>query len=249
VEVEEDDKGGFVGKDGQMVEQRKDGIEFIAATIHELKTPLTAIIASAELLAEEVQLDENNVPRKLIQSIIRNAHSIDEKLSQFSDMARLLTRDLQFQPEPVEIEQVIHEVATQIYPLTRSKRQSLTLDLPDSLPLVRADRQYIAQIMLNLLINASNYTPEGGEIKASACRDSDSLVVQVSDTGIGIPNEEQKRIFQPYYRVKQDREGKSHGSGLGLAIVKLLVELHNGKLWLKSTVGQGSSFFFSLPKV
>jgi len=232
-----------------MVEQKKEGLEFIAATIHELKTPLTAIIASVSLLADELKLSDDSVPGRLIQSIIRNAHSIDEKLSHFSEMARLLTKDFQFQPEPVEIGQVIHDVATQLYPITRSKQQLLTLELPDSLPLVKADQQYLAQILANLLTNASNATPERGEIKISAWQDDNSLVVQVSDTGIGIPAEEQKRIFQPYYRIKPGKEGRPTGSGLGLAIAKLLVELHEGKIWLKSTVGQGSSFFFSLPKV
>ena len=232
-----------------MVEQKKEGLEFIAATIHELKTPLTAIIASVSLLADELKLSDDSVPGRLIQSIIRNAHSIDGKLSHFSEMARLLTKDFQFQPEPVEIGQVIHDVATQLYPITHSKQQLLTLELPDSLPLVKADQQYLAQILANLLTNASNATPERGEIKISAWQDDNSLVVQVSDTGIGIPAEEQKRIFQPYYRIKPGKEGRLTGSGLGLAIAKLLVELHEGKIWLKSTVGQGSSFFFSLPKV
>jgi len=232
-----------------MVEKKKEGIGFIAATIHELKTPLTAIIASAEMLADELRLDENSVPGRLIQSIIRNAHSIDEKLSHFSEMAILLTRDLQFRPEPVEIGPVIHDVATQLYPITHSKQQSLTLELPNSLPLVQADRQYLPQILSNLLTNASNATPKGGEIKVSTWQDDNSLVVQVSDTGIGIPAEEQQRIFEPYYQIKPGNREKHVGSGLGLAIARILVELHGGKIWLKSTVGQGSSFFFSLPKV
>jgi len=236
-------------KDRRKARQDKTGVEFISATTHELKTSLTAIIASADLLADELQLVKDDVPGRLIQSIIRNARCIDERLSHFSEMARLLTGDFQFQPESVEIGQVIHDVAAQLYPIIQSKRQSLTLELPDSLPLVKADRRYLAQILLNLLSNASNSTPEEGKIRVSAWQDDNSLVVQVSDTGIGIPAEEQERIFQPYYQVKQGKEVRHTGSGLGLAIAKLLVELHKGKIWLKSTVGQGSSFFFSLPKV
>jgi len=231
-----------------VAKQQKAGLEFIAATIHELKTPLTAIIASAELLDDEIQPGKSDVPQKLIQSIIRNAHSIDQKLTQFSKMARLLTRDFQFQPEPTEIGQVIRDTFTQFYPIAKSKRQSLTLEL-DSIPVVMADKQYVAQIMLNLLTNASNATPERGEIKIITSQDSCSLIIQVNDNGIGIPAEEHERIFQPYYRIKQAKEGKHAGSGLGLAIAKLLVELHSGKIWLKSTIGEGSSFFFSLPKV
>lgn len=235
-----------MGDPGQKNEQRKelekDRIAFISATVHELKTSLTPIIASAELLADELKLNDKSVPGRLIQNIIRNAHALDEKLSNFSEMAGLLTGDFPFQPELVEIGQVIHSVTAQLYPITHSKRQSLALKLPESLPPVRADRQYLEQVLLNLLTNASKFTPEGGKITVSASRENNSLVVEVTDTGIGIPVEQQELIFQPYYQVNGGK-----GSGLGLAITKFLVELHGGKIWLKSAAGQGSTFFFSLP--
>ena len=118
--------------------------------------------------------------------------------------------------------------------------------MPDSLPPVKADSQYIERVLLTLVANASKFTPEGGKIKVSAWQDNNTLVIQVSDTGIGIPPAEQERIFQPYYQIKQGG-GKLTGSGLGLAIAKSIVELHGGNIWLKSAVEQGSSFFFSLP--
>jgi signal transduction histidine kinase len=114
--------------------------------------------------------------------------------------------------------------------------------LPASLPPVKAHRQYLEQILQNLLTNASKFTPEEGKITIGACRDNKSLVIKVTDSGIGIPAKEQKLIFQPYYQVNG-----GNGSGLGLAITKLLVELHGGKIWLESIMGKGSSFFFSLP--
>ena len=224
-------------------------VDFVAATMHELKTYLTAIIASAELLADELQPYKKRPQGRLIQGIIRSAHSMDERLSLLSEIARLRDGDSQFHPENVDIKQFIHSVAAQLDPLVQSKRQFLALELPDFLPLVRGDRQYLEQILLNLLTNASNFTPEGVQIKVSARQDNDSLVVQVSDTGDGIPVEEQERIFQPYYQINRD-EGRNHtGSGLGLAIAKFLVELHGGRIWLDSKVGQGSTFSFSLPGV
>ena len=219
-------------------------MEFISVTTHELKTPLTAIIASAELLNGELQPDKKSVSGRLIQSIIRNAHSIDERLSLFSEMSMLLAGDLQLQLEAVDIGQVIHDVAIRSYPTTRSRSQSLAMDLPDSLPPVKADRQYLEEILLALVANASKFTPERGKIKVGARQDGQSLMVQVSDTGMGIPAKEQELIFQPYYQVNGGK-----GSGLGLAITKFLVELHGGKIWLNSVVGQGSTFFLSLPLV
>jgi len=230
-----------------MIGQDRKRMEFISVTTHELKTSLTAIIASAELLSDELQLDKKSVSGRLIQSIIRNAHSINERLSRFSEMAKLLAGDLRLQLEPVEIGQVIRNVVTRSYPRIRSRSQSLTVELPDSLPPVKADRQYLEEILLALVANASKCTPERGKIKVGARQDGESLVVQVSDTGVGIPAEEQERIFQPYYQINRDGEGKKTGSGLGLAITKSLVELHGGKIWLKSIVGQGSTFTFSLP--
>jgi len=230
-----------------MIGQDKKRMEFISVTTHELKTSLTAIIASAELLSDELQLDKKSVSGRLIQSIIRNAHSINERLSRFSEMAKLLAGDLRLQLEPVEIGQAMHNVATRFYPRIRSKNQSLIVELPDSLPPVKADRQYLEEILLSLVANASKFTPERGKIKVGARQDGESLVVQVSDTGVGIPAEEQERIFQPYYQIKQDGGRRRTGSGLGLAITKSLVELHGGKIWVGSELGKGSTFVFSVP--
>ncbi len=192
-----------------MIGQDNKRVEFISATTHELKTSLTAIIASAELLSDELQLNTKSVPGRLIQSIVRNAHSIDERLSRFSEMAQLLAGDLQLQLEPVEIGQAMHNVATRFYPRIRSRSQSLTVELPNSLPLVKADRQYLEEILLSLVANASKFTPERGKIKVGAQQDDESLVIQVSDTGVGIPAEEQERIFQPYYLIpSQERKFK-----------------------------------------
>lgn len=229
-------------KTSQIAEQDKKRINFGDATIHELKTSLTAIIVSAELLAEELHLDQKSVPARLTQNIIRNARSLDEKLSNFSEMVGLLSGDFPFQPEYLEIEPVLHSVTSQLYPITQSKRQSLSFELPASLPMIKAHRQYLEQILLNLLTNASKFTPEEGKITVSVSKDDRSLIIKVKDNGIGISPREHELIFQPYYQVNE-----GGGSGLGLAITKLLVELHGGKIWLESAPGQGSSFYFSLP--
>lgn len=231
----------------ELTGQDQKEIDFVAATIHELKTSLTAIIVSAELIADERQLDEESTEGRLIQSIIRNAHALNERLSLLSKMDKTREGDFRCQLEPVEIGQIIHGVAEQFYPRIRRMGQSLMLELPDSLTLVKADRQYLEQILLTLIDNASKFTPERGQIKVKAWPDSDNLIVQVNDTGVGIPAEEQERIFEAYYQVKQDKERDYAGSGLGLTIAKLLVELQGGKIWLESVLGQGSSFFFSLP--
>ena len=240
-----------------MTKQNVDKLDFVAATTHEFKTSLTAIIVSAELLDEELKPHEKSVMGRLIQSIIRNAHSIDERLSLFMETGGLEGEESPFHPEPVEIGQIVQNVTSQLYPEIQSKKQSLMLDTPDTLPQVQADRWYLEQILLTLIANASKFTGEKGQIKVRAFSDGESMICQVSDTGVGIPAEEQERVFQAYYQVNRAkdlagqpviRKGYSSG-GLGLAIAKFLVEIHGGKIWLESTVGQGSSFFFSLPLV
>ena len=240
-----------------MIEQNEEKLDFVDAIIHELKTSLTAIIVSAELLGDELQPDEKSVLGRLIKSIIRNAYSVNERLSILSEAEGLLSENYRFHPEPVRIGPLVQDVTTQIYPEIQSRRQFLTADVSDSLPPVKADKQYLEQILLTLIANASKFTAEEGQIKVSVYQDNASLVVQVSDTGVGIPVEEQELVFRPYYQVNRDTglaadrldDVRKRSGGLGLAIAKFLVELHGGKIWLKSTVGQGSSFFFSLPAV
>ena len=217
-------------------------IGFGDATVHELKTLLTAIIVSAELLVEELQATKESMPLRLTQNIIRSAHSLDEKLSHFSEMAGLLSGEFSFQPELLEVEPIVHGVTSQIYPITHSRNQSLNVDLPATLPRIIAHHHYLEQIILNLLANASKFTPEGGSITVSATKNDTSLIIVVADNGIGISADKQELVFQPYFQVSGGK-----GSGLGLAITKFLVELHGGTIHLESTPGKGSRFTCSLP--
>ena len=241
-----------------MTNQNKDRLDFVDAVVHELKTSVTAIIVSVELLGEELRPDEKSVLGRLIQSITRNAHSIDERLSLLSETGEMLSDNAHFKPEPIKMKEIIQNVAMQLYPAVQSKKQYLTLEVPESLPAARADKQYLEQILITLMTNASKFTPDEGKITVNVSRQRTNLIVQVSDTGIGIPAEEQDRIFEPYYQVNSDKNSQKdytgkerfqRSGGLGLAIAKFLVELHRGKIWLESEVGQGSSFFFSLPTV
>ena len=229
------------------MEQNNQSMHLADAIMHELKTSLTAIIVSAELLAAELNPEEKSVLDRLIQSIIRNARSIDGRLSILSEAEGLLLDNSKFQPKPVNVSEIVQNVISQLYPETQKRSQKIILDIPDSLPAVRADSQYLEQIFLTLMGNAVKFTSNEGTIKLSIFREGITVTVQVSDTGIGILEKEQELIFQPYYQVTQKREYPTVGQGLGLAIAKLLVELHGGKIWVESKFGQGSTFSFTLP--
>ncbi len=238
--------------------QNNQSLHLADAIMHELKTSLTAIIVSAELLANELNPEEKGVLDRLIQSIIRNARSIDSRLSILSEAEGLLLDNSKFQPEPVNVPEIIQNVITQLYPEIQSRNHTITLDIPDKLPAARADGQYLEQILLTLVGNAVKFTGDEGTINLNARKEGMSIILKVSDTGIGIPEKEQELVFQPYYQVnlskgkvprgKTGNEGKMHsGQGLGLAIARLLVELHGGRIWLESKPGQGSAFYFTLP--
>ena len=227
--------------------QNNQSLHLTDAIMHELKTSLTAIIVSAELLADQLNPEEKSVLDRLIQSIIRNARSIDGRLAILSGAEGLLLDNSKFQPKPVNVSETIQDVVSQLYPEIQKRSQKIILDIPDSLPAVRADSQYLEQIFLTLMGNAVKFTGDEGTIKLIIYREGMTLTVQVSDNGIGIPEKEQELVFQPYYQVNQRKGSTNIGQGLGLAIAKLLVELHGGKIWVESKFGQGSTFSFTLP--
>jgi signal transduction histidine kinase len=227
--------------------QNNQSLHLTDAIMHELKTSLTAIIVSAELLDAQLDPEDKSVLDRLIQSIIRNARSIDSRLAILSEAEGLLLDNSKFQPKPVNVSEIIQDVISQLYPETQKRSQKLILNIPDSIPSVRADSQYLEQIFLTLMGNAVKFTGDEGTIKLSMYREGMTLTVQVSDNGIGIPEKEQELVFQPYYQVSQRKGTTNTGQGLGLAIAKLLVELHGGKIWVESKFGQGSTFSFTLP--
>ena len=227
-----------------MSNQGRDQVDYVAAMTHELKTSLTAILASAELIADELHPDEGSVQWKLLQAIIRNAHRLDERITTFAKMPRQPIQDFQFRPESLDIGQIIRDVVARIHPRVQARHQTLELAIPDSLPMIKADRQQMEQILLLLTANASKFSPEGGEITIDAwLQDRETMIIRVSDTCGGIPVEEQELIFKPHYQI-----GRSNGEGgLGLTIAKFLVELNGGKIWVENKSQQGCSFSFSLP--
>ncbi|HEY2547271.1 MAG TPA: ATP-binding protein, partial [Candidatus Acidoferrum sp.] len=127
------------------------------------------------------------------------------------------------------------------------KELRISVNTPPDLPDIAGDRRRLAEVLQNLLDNAIQYTLPGGQITVSAKKAKDEIIFTVTDTGIGIPKADQSRIFERFYRVDVARSREAGGTGLGLAIAKHLVEVHGGRLWVESEIGQGSQFHFSVP--
>ena len=225
----------------QLQDEMKRRVDFTRALAHELKTPLTSVLASSDLLAAEVSEEPLQT---LARNIQQGASNLDKRIDELLDLARGEIGMLQLKPEPVDISQLLRQIADIVTPLASRRGQSLVLSLPLSLPHVRADTTRLQQIIINLLNNAIKYTPIGGNIKLGARHKDNTLIIEVKDTGRGIAKEEQKWLFEPYHRLQRD---PSVGLGLGLALCKMLVELHGGEIWIKSNIGRGSTFGFSLP--
>jgi signal transduction histidine kinase len=229
-----------------METKEEEWLRFIDTLSHELKTPLTSIIAAAGLLAEELETTGDESYQKLSQTIIHNANTLETRLGELLDIVKTGSGRLQLQFEPVDIKSLLQGIGWQTSPILQGKEQNLTMDLPDSLPIIHGDGQRLEQVVLNLMTNATKFTPKGGNITLRARKRDAELVIEVQDTGIGIAKEEQARLFKPYSRLSADRQ-RQPGLGLGLALAKQVVELHGGKIWVVSEPGKGSIFSFSLP--
>ncbi len=218
-------------------------VEFTRALVHELKTPLTPVMASSELLATEMQEEPW---LSLAKNIHRSASNLNDRIDELLDIARGEIGMLKLNPGPVSPLPLLKDIAQNVEAMLSGRGQSLSLDLPSSLASIQGDEERLRQVLLNLLNNASKFTPRGGKITIRARERYTSLVVEIEDTGPGIAKEDQWQLFTPYRRLENERQ-RLRGLGLGLALCKTLVELHGGKIWVESDKGKGSIFAFSLP--
>jgi two-component system, sensor histidine kinase len=216
--------------------------EFTRALVHELKTPLTPIMASSELLVEELTTEPL---LGLARNVHRGAENMNRRVDEMLDLARGDVGMLKVNINPVDIVRILKETYKYMEPLARSNGQALTIDVPEKLPIILADDDRVRQVLFNLINNSVKYSLPGGKIRISAQVVNHEMVVAVEDTGRGMSTTDQEKLFQPYYRI----EGREHlsGLGLGLALSKKLVELQNGRIWVVSQKGQGSTFSFTLP--
>jgi signal transduction histidine kinase len=220
--------------------------EFVSMVAHELRGPLTVIRGYTELLQEEEQGEpepRSESPADLIASNVEQMLSLTDDLLEIS---RLRSGGVQFRMEPLAIEAVIEEVCTSYGSRIAEKHLGLKIDLPPDLPKVQADHLYLNHVLSNLVSNAYRYTPTGAIIVRA--RDVNGFVeVSVSDTGVGIPPEEQKRLFGQFIRGEHEVVRGQKGTGLGLSIAHSIVEAHGGEIYVESEVDKGSTFRFTVP--
>lgn len=218
--------------------------EYTRELVHELKTPITPILASAELLLEGMKTEPWT---RLAANIYRGALDMNDRLDDLVDIARGEVGSLRLRNESLDIGAIIHQMTEEMSPLITSRSQALVLKVPAPLPPIVGDEARIRQILRNLISNATKYTAEGGTITVTARRTDGEITVDIQDTGRGITPQQLSRIFEPYARITEGVLERQTGLGLGLKLSKTLVELHGGKIWVISAKGTGSTFSFTLP--
>jgi signal transduction histidine kinase len=214
-----------------------------------LRTPLFVIAGHAELMAHpDLQPTEAGWELEYGQAIHQAALDLLERVNEILDLAKLETKKMTLELDDVAVVEIARAVAAEMAPLARQAGLRVHVDVPRDLPLVRADRNRLRDVVRNLFANAIKYTPAGGEISVRASARSSRVVeVTVADTGIGIPKDAQALVFEPFYQVPGSRsQNQQTSTGLGLALAHRLVEAHGGTMRLDSRVGEGSAFTFTL---
>ncbi len=220
--------------------------EFVANVSHELRTPLTAICGYAETLRDG-GLQDPRRSAEFVDVIHRHARRLQALIEDLLELSSIEQGQARLLIEPVALRDVAAQAEGVVRPAVSQKRQSLSIRIPEGLPPPLADRDRLAQVLINLLDNAVKFTPEGGRIAVSASAGDGRVVLSVSDTGIGLPAEEVGRVFERFYRVDRSRDRREGGTGLGLAIAKHLMQAMGGSIEVESTPGDGTTFRLSLP--
>ena len=219
--------------------------DYILAISHQLKTPISAVKASAEMLTEGL-VETPEVRQRLVNAIARGVDSLDRLVTELTEYGKMQSATLELNKVESNFRSIVTDTCTLVQPLADDKGLRLRVHIPTSLPQAVVDPHRVQQILLNLVTNAIRYTPSGGEISVSIIRDGDLLQTQVRDDGPGIPEDQQRWVFEAFYGASDTGKG-SATSGLGLAIAKELTELHGGTIWVESYQGEGSTFSFALP--
>jgi signal transduction histidine kinase len=220
--------------------------QFLANMSHELRTPLNAILGYAELLVDGIYGVLPERPRGVLDRIQNNGKHLLALINDVLDLAKIEAGQLTLALEDYSLPEVVQSVVTATEPLATSKGLKFTAAMQDELPMAHGDARRVSQVLLNLVGNAIKFTDKG-EVEIRGIIDKGQFVLTVRDTGPGIPDADQERIFGEFQQIDNSNTRKKGGTGLGLAISKRMVEMQGGTISVESVLGQGSTFRVVLP--
>ena len=220
--------------------------EFLASMSHELRTPLNAVIGFSEVLADRLFGELNERQDEYVHDIWNSGRHLLELLNEILDLSKVEAGQMALEPTTFRVADALEYVLSLVRERAAAHQVALDLTLDEDVGSVHADELRFKQVVLNLVSNAVKFTPDGGRVDVRAERDDTELVITVTDTGMGIPPEDRERIFESF---QQGGRGvaREEGTGLGLTLSRRIVELFEGRLWLESEVGAGSTFGFAIP--
>ncbi|TMN22714.1 two-component system histidine kinase PnpS [Lentibacillus cibarius] len=227
----------------QLEQMRKD---FVANVSHELKTPVTSIRGFAETLLEGA-MNDPELNKQFLTTIFDESKRLQALVQDLLELSELEKDELQLQTKEIDLAGLFKEIRPFLDQQAAQQQIHFSSSISENL-VMTGDTDRMKQVLLNLITNAMIYTPARGKVDLTMDGTDDMIKIKVSDTGIGIPEEERSRIFERFYRVDKARSRNTGGTGLGLAIVKHIVEAHNGKIELDSKLGQGTTFKLTFPK-
>ena len=247
-----DDRGGFVGRlwtlrdvtEQRELDRLKD--EFVATVSHELRTPLTSMMGFLEMIREGEAGELNEEQQRFLAIVYRSSERLQRLVGDLLFVARLDANGLQLRFGDVQLDEIVRDAVESSGALARSRGVSLVAEL-DPMPPVSGDKERLTQLVGNLISNALKFTPAGGRVVARAFVDGGKAVVEIADTGIGIPPGEQSRLFQRFFRSSTATEQAIPGTGLGLVISRAIAEAHGGTIDVTSLPGEGTTFRVEIP--
>jgi signal transduction histidine kinase len=222
--------------------------QFLANMSHELRTPLNAILGYTELILDDLYGEVPEKMRSVLARVQTNGKHLLGLINDVLDLSKIEAGQLTLSLADYSVSEMVHSVIVAVEPLASGKKLALTSDLPPDLPHARGDERRIAQVLLNLVGNAIKFT-DVGEVAVRASATNGSLTIAVRDTGPGIPEADQAKIFEEFQQADSSVTKKKGGTGLGLAISKRIIEMHGGKIGVESHLGEGSTFSITLPLI
>jgi signal transduction histidine kinase len=220
--------------------------DFLANMSHELRTPLNAILGYTELILDKIYGEVPENIQEVLDRVEKNGRHLLGLINDVLDLSKIEAGQLVLSLDDYSMKEVVHTVFTSVESLAAEKNLELKVSVSPEMAQGKGDQQRISQVFLNLVGNAIKFT-EAGEVRIEATASNDSFVVSVSDTGPGLSEADQQMIFEEFHQVDGSSTRKKGGTGLGLSIAKRIVEMHGGRIWVESTEGQGSTFWFTLP--
>jgi len=220
--------------------------EFVSTASHELRTPLHSIRGFTRLLLDG-KVQDPETQREFLTIIDEQSGHLTALVRNLLDLARIEAGRMEMEKEPLALDQLVAKTVAEFEAMAQEKAITIKADLPPDLPVVEGDRERLGRVLTNLIGNAIKFSEAAGTITVRARVEGPELVVSVQDEGIGIPSKALPRLFERFYQVDSSSTRQQRGTGLGLYISKQIVEAHGGRIWVKSKVGEGSTFSFAVP--